>query len=163
MQGSVRKHRDKWQTCFKVRDVKSGHWHQVSKIFATKRDAELWLRQSTSVYGHQAQGARTLTVAEFLDEWWDHASPEWSPNTRLGTSYTVKKLKRHLGHHAPAKLATRDVDRFIAQERKGGPSAATILRDIGVLRLALAQAVRWDYIMVDPSKMRGCRNRLARR
>lgn len=152
VQGSVRKHRDKWQARYKVKDVKTGRWHEVTKTHPTRRGAEAWLRHTTAEFGIEARGARTLTVGEFLDEWWNHASPEWSPNTRLGTSYTVKKLKRHLGHHALAKLATRDVDRFIAQERKDGLSAATVLRDIGVLRLALAQAVRWDYIMVDPSK-----------
>jgi integrase len=152
MQGSVRKHRDKWQARYKVKDVKTGEWRQVSKILPTKRDAELWLRQSTSVYGHEARGARSITVTEFLDEWWNHASHEWSPNTRLGTSYTVKKLKAHLGDIPLAKLATRDVDRYIANQRKDGKSAATVLRDIGVLRLALSQAIRWDYIMIDPSK-----------
>ena len=152
MQGSVRKHRDKWQARFKVRDVKTGQWRQVSKILPTKREAELWLRQQTATFGTEARGARSITVSEFLAEWWDHASPEWSPNTRLGTSYTVKILNEHLGAIPLAKLATRDVDRFIATRRKEGLSAATVLRDVGVLRLALAQAIRWDYIMVDPSK-----------
>ena len=152
MQGSVRKHRDKWQAYYKQRDVTTGQWRQVSRTFPTKRDAEMWLRQSTAAFGYEARGAHSLSVGAYLDEWWDHASPEWSPNTRLGTSYTVKKLKRHLGDIPLTKLATRDVDRFIAEERKQGLSAATVLRDIGVLRLALNQAIRWDYIMVDPSK-----------
>ena len=152
MQGSVRRHRDKWQARYKVKDVKTGRWHEVTKTHPTRREAEAWLRHTTAEFGLEARGARTMTVNELLDEWWDHVAFDWSPNTRFAQTYTVNKLRKHLGSITLAKLSTRDIDRFIAHERKAGLRPTTIQREIGVLRQAMRQAIAWDYILVDPSQ-----------
>jgi len=106
VQGSVRKHRDKWQARYKVKDVKTGRWHEVTKTHPTRREAEAWLRHTTAEFGLEARGARTMTVNELLDEWWDHVAFDWSPNTRFAQTYTVNKLREHLGSITLAKLST---------------------------------------------------------
>jgi integrase len=66
-------------------------------------------------------------------------------------------LKPHLGHLDLAKLTTADIDDFYAHLLRAGgrddrPLApGTVARVHGVLHRALAQAVRWDWIWLNPA------------
>lgn len=101
---------------------------------------------------------RAGTVGELLDQWLDAASPGWSASTVSHTRSIVEcHLKPHLGHLDLAKLTTADVDDFYAHLLRAGgrndrPLApGTVARVHGVLHRALAQAMRWDWIWLNPA------------
>jgi integrase len=82
----------------------------------------------------------------------------WTPNTKRETKSLVEHhLKPHLGHLPVAKLTTADIDDFYRQlrhqgAREGRPlSPGTVHRVHVVLHRALAQAVRWEWIWLNPA------------
>lgn len=150
MQGYVRKRNGRFQAGYKVRDVRKGEWVQVTKTFDTRRDADTWLRQTVNSYDDQMSEARSITVGELLDEWFDFANDAWSPSTRRNTIYSMKVLKQNFGSMTLVKIRGRDIDHWIVSERRAGKSASTIRRRIGVLRLAIRQAIKWGYINRNP-------------
>jgi integrase len=66
-------------------------------------------------------------------------------------------LKPHLGHLDVEKLTTADIDDFYGYLLRAGSnqhrslSPGTVTRVHGVLHRALAQAVRWDWIWMNPA------------
>jgi integrase len=98
------------------------------------------------------------TVAELLTQWTEAASPGWAATTRRETKSLVnRRLIPGLGHLAVAKLTTADIDDFYGHLlRRGGKDGrplapGTVQRAHVVLHRALAQAVRWDWIWVNPA------------
>jgi integrase len=101
---------------------------------------------------------RAGTLADLLDQWVGAASPGWSASTVSHTRSIVEcHLRPHLGHLDLAKLTTADIDDFYAYLLRAGgrddrPLApGTVARVHGVLHRALAQAVRWDWIWMNPA------------
>ena len=101
---------------------------------------------------------RAGTVSDLLDQWLEAASPGWSASTVSHTRSIVDcHLKPHLGHLDLAKLMTADIDDFYAHLLRAGgrddrPLApGTVARVHGVLHRALTQAVRWDWIWLNPA------------
>jgi integrase len=101
---------------------------------------------------------RAGTLADLLDRWFEAASPGWAaPTVRHTRSVIDCYLKPYLGHLDLGKLTTTDIDDFYghllrAGSRSDGPLAAgTVVRVHGVLHRALAQAVRWDWIWLNPA------------
>jgi integrase len=101
---------------------------------------------------------RAGTLSDLLDQWLEAASPGWSASTVSHTSSIVDcHLKPHLGYLDLAKLTTADIDDFYAHLLRAGgrddrPLApGTVARVHGVLHRALAQAVRWDWIWLNPA------------
>lgn len=151
MQGSIRKHRDKWQARFKVKDVQTGQWRQVSKILPTKREAELWLRRETAHYDTEAADAGSMTFAELVDEWYQLKHRRWSPTTRNHHRYALPKVLEILGPMPITKIKSRDIDRWITHQERAGVSVRTIGRRFDIVRQAFKQAVRWEYIVRNPT------------
>ena len=101
---------------------------------------------------------RAGTLADLLDRWLESASPGWSASTVSHTRSIVDcHLRPHLGHLDLAKLTTADIDDLYgyllrAGGREDRPLApGTVARVHGVLHRALAQAVRWDWIWLNPA------------
>jgi integrase len=101
---------------------------------------------------------RAGTLSDLLDQWLEAASPGWSASTVSHTRSIVDcHLKPHLGHLDLAKLMTADIDDFYAHLLRAGglddrPLApGTVARVHGVLHRALTQAVRWDWIWLNPA------------
>ena len=101
---------------------------------------------------------RTGTLTELLDRWLEAASPGWSASTVSHTRSIVDcYLRPHLGHLDLAKLTTADIDDLYAYLLRAGgrddrPLApGTVARVHAVLHRALAQAVRWDWIWLNPA------------
>ncbi|HEV8565143.1 MAG TPA: site-specific integrase [Actinomycetota bacterium] len=101
---------------------------------------------------------RAGTPADLLDQWFEAASPGWSVSTVSHTRSIVDcHLRPHLGHLDLAKLTTADIDDFYAHLLRAGgrgdrPLApGTVSRVHGVLHRALAQAMRWDWIWLNPA------------
>jgi len=108
----------------------------------------------------EAQAARTHagTVTDLLQRWFTAASPNWAVSTVRETRSLIRcHLDPHLGYLPVAKLTTADVDDFYAHLlRAGGRDArplapGTVHRVHVVLHRALTQALRWEWIWLNPA------------
>jgi len=126
----------------------------------TVRGSESEARRELGRFLEEATFARIHagSVAELLDRWLAVASVDWAPSTKRETSSLVEHhLKPSLGHQPVAKLTTTDIDDFYADLRRHGgrerrPLApGTVHRVHVVLHRALAQAVRWEWIWLNPA------------
>ena len=101
---------------------------------------------------------RAGTVADLLDRWIGQASPAWSSTTLAQTRSIVEHhLKPQLGDIRVNKLTTIDIDdmyRLLSRcgGRDGRPlTPGTVHRVHVVLHRALTQAVRWEWIWLNPA------------
>ena len=150
--------RDSWQLrVYLGTESATGRPRWLSKtVHGTRRFA----RQQLVELVAEAERARIRagTLADLLGHWIEAASPGWSASTVSHTRSIVEcHLKPHLGHLNLAKLTTADIDDFYAHLLRAGrrddrPLApGTVARVHGVLHRALAQAVRWDWIWMNPA------------
>lgn len=102
--------------------------------------------------------SHTGTVADLLQRWFAAASPGWAPTTVAHTRSIVEvHLVPHLGQVEVAKLTTADIDDLYGHllscgGRAGtGLAPGTVHRIHSVLHRALVQALRWDWIWVNPA------------
>ena len=88
----------------------------------------------------------------------DHASPGWSTTTLRQTRSVIEHhLKPLLGHLAVNKLTTLDIDDVYRHLLRAGGgdgrplAAGTVHRVHVVLHRALTQAVRWEWVWLNPA------------
>lgn len=160
MQGSLRKRGSAWELRVHVGlDPVTGRKRYVSRTHrGTKREAQRALAQM--VVEADELGSRRLraTVGDLLDEWFAHASPDFSPSTVHETRGTIERyLRPTFGATEVAKLRTDDIDRFYRSLREGKTKSGeplkpgTIRRMHVILRRALAQGVKWGWIRTNPA------------
>lgn len=91
-------------------------------------------------------GGRML-VADYLDKWLaDSVTGRVRPRTlRSYTEIVEQHLKPGIGHHQLGKLHQRHVLQLL-NERSGSHSTRTVEYIRAVLRTALNEAMRWDYV-----------------
>lgn len=97
-------------------------------------------------------------MTDLLEQWCQAASPGWATTTHRETRSLIDHhLVPHLGHLAVAKLTTADIDDFYRHLLKRGSrderalSPGTVQRVHVVLHRAMAQAVRWDWVWINPA------------
>ncbi len=157
--GSIRQRgRDSWQLrVYLGADPKTGRQRWATRTFhGSRRIAEAQLRELVEEAGYTR--IRAGTLADLLDSWFEAASPGWALTTVSHTRSVIDcYLKPHLGYLHVAKLTTEDIDDFYAHLLRAGgqnnrPLApGTVARVHGVLHRALAQAVRWEWIWLNPA------------
>lgn len=127
-------------------------------VHGTRRAATAALAElvETTAYARLRAG----TVGELLERWMSAAAPAWSASTVRETRSLMRcHLLPHLGHVAVAKLTAADIDDVYAHLlRRGGRdgrplSPATVHRVHVVLHRALSQAVRWEWIWLNPAAL----------
>jgi len=157
--GSIRKRgRDSWQLRVYAGmdpETRRERW-LTTTVRGSRRYAERQLVELVGAAGRAKLRAGTL--GDLLDQWFQAASPGWAPTTVSHTRSIIDVyLKPHLGHLDVEKLTTADIDDFYgylvrAGSKQHGPlSPGTVTRVHGVLHRALAQAVRWDWIWMNPA------------
>ncbi len=126
-------------------------------VRGTKKDAER-VRNDLLVSVQQGRaGGSSVTFGELLDAWFESASPDWSPRTALEHRRIIDSvLKPALGDKKLTKLRAVDLDALYAGLRAGGPerrslAPATVRKFHTVARSALQQAVKWEWIAVNPA------------
>jgi integrase len=136
-------------------DTRRQRW-LTKTVHGTERFARRQLEELLAEAGRAR--IRAGTLSDLLDQWLEAASPGWSASTVSNTRSIVEcHLKPHLGHLDLAKLTTADIDDFYAHLlRSGGRddrplAAGTVARVHAVLHRALAQALRWDWIWLNPA------------
>ena len=159
MSGSIRSRGpNSWQLrLYLGLDVASGHERWATR---TVRGSEQEAKRELELLVEEASRARIHagSIAELLDCWFAAASSHWAASTTRETRSLIEHhLKPHLGHVPVTKLTTADVDDFYAElHRQGGRerkplSPGTVHRVHVALHRALAQAVRWDWIWLNPA------------
>lgn len=157
--GSIRQRgRDSWQLrVYLGMDPETGRQRWASRtVHGSQRSARAQLQELAEEAGYAHLRAGTLV--DLLGRWFEAASPAWAPTTASHTRSVIDcYLNPHLGHLHVAKLTTEDIDDFYGHLlRTGGrddrPLApGTVARVHGVLHRALAQAVRWEWIWLNPA------------
>jgi integrase len=157
--GSIRQRgRDSWQLrVYLGADPETRRQRWASRtVHGSRRFAQSQLGElvEEARYAHLRAG----TLADLLDRWFQAASPGWALTTVSHTRSVIDcYLKPHLGHLHVAKVTTEDIDAFYGHLLRAGgrndrPLApGSVARVHGVLHRALAQAVRWEWIWLNPA------------
>jgi integrase len=150
--------RDSWELrVYQGLDPASGRQRWLTKtVHGSRRHAERQLAELATEVGYAR--LRAGSVSDLLERWFAAASPTWAaPTCRQTRSVIDCHLAPHLGHLPVAKLTTADIDDFYAHLLRGGgrdgrPLApGTVHRIHVVLHRALAQALRWEWIWLNPA------------
>jgi hypothetical protein len=98
------------------------------------------------------------TVSKLLEDWYRAMSPNWSPTTARQTRSVIDcHLVPGLGDVRLQTLRDEHIDAFYGELRRGGGrngeplSPGTVHRVHVVLHRALAQALRWEWLWVNPA------------
>src|SRR5262245_21758490 len=159
MPGSLRQRGpDSWQLRVHLgvnADTGRERW-AAKTVHGTRRYATAQLVEFVEEAGYAR--LRAGTVADLLDRWLAHASPVWSTSTlRQNRSVIECHLKPALGHPAVNKLTTVDIDDLYRHLLRAGGAggrplaAGTVRRVHVVLHRALTQAVRWEWVWLNPA------------
>ncbi|MGH9152696.1 MAG: tyrosine-type recombinase/integrase [Acidimicrobiales bacterium] len=126
-------------------------------VRAGKREAQRALASMIAEVDRGVPGTEA-TLAVLLERWFEVASPDWAPGT---VTQTRSAIRHHLGPRLGAvplkRLRAADIDSCYAAMRKlpgrkdRFMSPAAIRRVHVVLHAALAQAVKWGWIPVNPA------------
>ena len=124
----------------------SGRPTQASRtVHGGKRDAQ---RVAAELEGGPARSAPAgRSVSDVLDAWVAQNLPLWAPSSARDQQSRVRSIKQDtIGGIGLARLSVADVERWHGRLRKAGLHDAGIKNQPGVLRAALAQAVRWGWV-----------------
>jgi len=134
---------------FSGRDL-HGQPKQVSKtVRGSKRDAE---REAAKLTLNPPAPTGSQKVGGLLDEWILVKSAGWAALTLREYLSRADKIKEDLiGDKKVSKLKVSDIDRYVARLREAGVGEAAIRNRHSALRAALQQAVRWEWIAVNPA------------
>lgn len=127
----------------------NGNPTQVSRtVHGTKRDAQKVAAELTL----KPSNAGGRKVAALLEEWLEIKAPGWAPLTQRDQAGRVKLICGDpIARMSVASLGVSDIDRWVARLRKKGAGEASIRNQHSVLRAALQQAVRWEWIATNPA------------
>jgi hypothetical protein len=121
-------------------------------VRGSKRAAQGALVELVDDASHAPRAGARSTVPVLVSEWVAASSPNWAPTTvRQVESVVRHHLEPHLGAVVVGELTAARVDAFYGTLRREGLTAGTVRRIHGVLRAALAQAQRWDWIWINPA------------
>ncbi|HEX9467466.1 MAG TPA: tyrosine-type recombinase/integrase, partial [Acidimicrobiia bacterium] len=158
--GFIRKRGDAWQVIvYAGRDPVTGRKRQLSRnVRGTKREAQAVRTRLLLEVDDGNHVSTAATFGELVEQWFEHASPDWSPKTASETRRLIEKIvKPRLARVRLTRLKTADLDHFYDSLREsgghdGGPLApATVRRVHTVVRRALQQGVRWGWASSNPA------------
>lgn len=140
------------------RDPVTGRKRQITRtVRGTRKDAERVRNELLVAVDEGKVSPVAATFGDLLDAWYAAASPDWSPKTALEHRRVIDSvLKPALGGKKLAKLRASDLDALYGALRTGSDerrplAPATVRKYHTVARAALQQAVRWEWIAVNPA------------
>lgn len=158
MRGHIRRKGTSWQACVKTTDPNTGRSRQLTATRPTKHEAEAALVRLLAQAGRSDAATATATVAELVAAWADVHATRWSPANRRNTrTFAERYILPRFGRVLVRKVRTADLDIWYAELARsgangGGPLAATsVARIHSVMRSALNQAVKWEWIYDNPA------------
>lgn len=167
MRGTVRRRGASWQAIVNVTDPATGRRRQLTGTRRTKAEAEQLVVQLLARAGRSHAAASTATLTELLEAWQEANAAGWSPGTVRNTRQFVDAYLAGRTDRVVRKLHARHLEQLYRDllehgARDGGPLAAgTVRRVHTIVRSALEQAVRWDWIAENPARKVDTRRVLA--
>ncbi|MEZ5230137.1 MAG: site-specific integrase [Acidimicrobiales bacterium] len=149
MRGTIERYGKGWRYRAEVgRDPATGRRKFVSKGgFATQGEARRALNKKlVEIDDGTHVERRRITVADYLDEWFEGAEHDLRPTSAAGYRRAIVKLKATLGHRQLQELTPAMVEASYRQHRKDGLAPKTILNTHSVLRKALNDAERLGLV-----------------
>jgi integrase len=152
-----RKNKNKWQGKVGVTNA-DGTRSSICKTFDTKREADLWEAKTKTANASGKKADSEITMAEMLEEWFVHESPNWSAGTRLSYRNIIDtRLNPKWGSTKINKIQVKDIEawyrklRDTPSGRNGGVlSPGSIIKYHTAARQAFNFAIRWEYLSVNP-------------
>lgn len=87
------------------------------------------------------------SISDVLDAWVEQNLDTWAPSSARDQQSRVRSIKKDQIARLPlARLTVGDVERWHTRLRAAGMADAGIKNQHGVLRAALAQAMRWGWV-----------------
>jgi len=160
MPGSMRKRGDSWELrAYAGTDPETGKRNWVSAtVKGSRRAAQRDLVELVQRIDFPRRMTSKVTVEKLLTAWYEAVSSNWSPTTATQTKSIIDHhLIPRLGDVPLQTLRTEDIDALYGTlRRSGGPngrslSASTVHRVHVVLHRALEQALRWEWLWVNPA------------
>ena len=109
-------------------------------------------RELTVGPGQAKSGGRT--VSDVLDAWVDQNMATWAPSSAYDNQSRVASVKKDMiAALSVARLSVGDVERWHTRMRGAGMADAGLRNLHGVLRAALAQALRWGWVSTNVAAM----------
>jgi integrase len=126
---------------------------QLSRtVRGSKRDAQRVASDLEVGPGRSSPAGRL--VSDVLDAWVDQNLDTWAPSSARDQQSRVKAIKMDaISRVSLASLSVSDVERWHTRLRRAGMADAGIKNQHGVLRAALALAVRWGWISSNAASM----------
>lgn len=140
-------------------DPSTGKRRQLTRtVQGSRREAEATRNRLLNEIA-EGRAARTrATVGDLLEAWFAASEAEWSPRNALENRRVLDSvLIPALGTVKLARLKASDLDAFYGRARSGKlragrPLAASTVRKFhSILRSALQQGVRWEWISINPA------------
>jgi integrase len=144
-----------WELIIQLpRDPMTGRPRQLSRTFhGTKREAQRALAAEVARVADGKVTATTQTIADLLAAWYVQAAPDLSPSTAREYRRLIdKRLLPAFGRIRVRDLTPQQLDAFYVQLSTRGRLAPASVRQVhAVMRRALAQAVRWGWLVSNPA------------
>lgn len=159
MAGSLRALNDektKWEIrLYLGRDPVTGKRRDLSRTFyGTHRDADQEMAKlyvEHSLPARSKQVTTSVTVEELLSEWLELARLDLRPKTAFEYAARIRRdIIPTIGSVPAAELRPSTIDRLYRSLVVGGLSPASVRQTHAILRRAFNQAVKWDWVDVNP-------------
>ncbi len=156
----MRRRGDAWElrAYVGVDPVTGRHNYKTRTFRGAKRAAEAELARFVTQVSGGGHGAGDTTLADLIERWLELARDNLSPSTLRGYERIIRSyILPTIGKVPLNKLRTDQLDRFYARLREsggegGGPlSPATVRQTHAIIRRALNQAHRWEWIAANPA------------
>jgi len=97
--------------------------------------------------------AERRTVADLLEQWLEHKAGRGRSVTTLREYRRLidRQLKPRFGDLPLDRVTGRDLDRYYDELVAAGLATATVRQVHAVMRGALGQAVKWDWLHANPA------------
>ena len=160
MKGHLRQRGNAWELrAYAGVDPVTNKQKYVTRTFrGGKREAQEALARLVVEVCGGGHGAQDATVGDVLRQWLELTKPELSPTTARGYDWIIRTyILPTLANVRLARLKSSQLDRFYARLREQGGqdgkplSAATVRQVHAILRRAMHQAVRWEWIASNPA------------
>ena len=156
MKGSIRERQPgAWELIVQLpRDPVTGRAKQLSRmVHGTKREAQRALAELVTKVSAGKISSSATTLSQLLVQWLDLVSAQLAATTvREYRRLVATRLAPDLGDLALRQITTQRLDSYYAGlARDSGLCPATIRHHHAVLRGALGQAVRWEWIPTNPA------------
>ncbi len=153
MKGSItEKGTGKWLIRAYAGRVNGKTTHVNRTVYGSKRDAQRALAKLvTDVSGGKVSAGQSMTLAQLIERWLHHISPQRTPRT----IHEYRRVARHdilpvLGTKRIDRLTARDIDNYYRSLLERGLSPASVRRNHALLHASLGRAVKWGLIASNP-------------